>query len=157
MAAPACECPRVRVAALIVRDGQVVCVRHRKGDDVYHLLPGGGVGWGETLEHALVREVAEETGLAVEVGRPLIVSDTIDPSGTRHVVNITFEASVTRGDLSDSPDDPRVEAVDLIDLTDLGAIDLRPPLGEMLARAVREGQAFEATYAGSLFTPDRSA
>ncbi len=153
MAAPVRECPRVRVAALIAREGQVVCVRHRKGDDVYHLLPGGGVGWGETLEEALVREVAEETGLVVEIGRPLIVNDTIDPSGTRHVINITFEASVTGGVLSSAPEDPRVEGVDLVDLTELATIDLRPPLAHIITAAVREGAAFETTYAGSVFRP----
>lgn len=155
MAAPACECPRVRVAALVLQDGHVVCVRHRKGDDVYHLLPGGGVAWGETLENALVREVAEETGFLVEVGRPLIINDTIDPSGTRHVVNITFTASVTGGALSNTSGDPRVEAVDLIDPTELTMIDLRPPLGSIIVSAIREGDTFDTTYAGSMFKPDR--
>jgi len=155
LAAPACECPRVRVAALILRDGKVVCVRHRKGDDVYHLLPGGGVGWGEPLAHALKREVAEETGLLVEVGRPLVINDTIDPAGTRHVVNITFTASVTGGALSGTSEDPRVEAVDLIDPALLGTIDLRPPIADVIAWFLRDTDDFKATYGGSVFSPDR--
>jgi 8-oxo-dGTP diphosphatase len=40
-------------------------------------LPGGAVEVGETLHVAVVREVAEETGLAVEVGEVIEVFDRI--------------------------------------------------------------------------------
>lgn len=99
MAAPASDGPRVRVAALLLMDGKVVTVRHRAGSAAYHLLPGGGVDYRETLEDALKREIAEETGLQASIGRPLFLSDTIDPEGSRHVVNITFSAHVTGGEI----------------------------------------------------------
>ena len=152
MAARATDRPRVRVAALMVRDGQVVLARHRAGSSVYHLLPGGGVNWGETLEQALIREVAEETGLSARIGRLLFVNDTIDPSGCRHVVNLTFEATITGGEITSSPDDVRVEAVDLVGPEQLPALDLRPPMAEALQGAIA-GETFDSAYLGSLFTP----
>ena len=151
LAAPATDStPRVRVAALILLEGRVVTVRHRAGRARYHLLPGGGVAWGETLSAALTREVAEETGLVVDVGRLLYVNDTIDPSGGRHVVNITFDAEVIGGNVTDEPADPRVEAVDLVSPDALRSLDLRPPMAVALQAALRGDP--QTTYLGSLFT-----
>lgn len=155
MAAQAPRDPRVRVAALMLIEGKIVVVRHRRGNSEYHLLPGGGVDYRETLEQALIREVAEETGLTCSVGRPLIINDTIDPGGTRHVVNITFEATVVSGSITDTPQDPLVVAVELIDPACIESLDLRPPIADAVRRAAREGADFHALYAGSLFVPER--
>lgn len=107
--------------------------------------------WGETLEQALLREIDEETGLSARIGRLLFVNDTIDPSGRRHVVNVTFEATVTGGEIASTPADSRVEAVDLVRPEQLATLDLRPPIAEALADALR-GRLPESPYLGSLFT-----
>ena len=147
--------PRVRVAALILLDGNVVLVRHRSGPSTYHLLPGGGVDYRETLEAALVREVTEETGLHIEVGRPLLISDTIDPRGSRHVVNITFASTVVGGEITTHPQDRRVEAVELVDPSALAALDFRPPIADAIAELITAGDG-PARYLGSLFTDGHS-
>lgn len=143
------------MAALIVMNDRVVLVRHRAGSRVYYLLPGGGVDYRETIAEALIREVKEETGLDVSVGRPLIISDTIDPTGPRHVINITLAAEVTGGTLTERPADHRVEAVELSEPSGLCDLDLRPPLGELLLDALADPEGFRSTYAGSLFSPER--
>jgi 8-oxo-dGTP pyrophosphatase MutT (NUDIX family) len=131
-------------------EGKVVLVRHRAHSSTYHLLPGGGVGYRETLEQALVREVDEETGLRIDVGRPLLINDTIDPRGSRHVVNITFVSTVVGGEITQVPRDPRVERVDLFDPAELVQLDLRPPIADALV-AFLDGGDVSTRYLGCLF------
>ncbi len=150
MAVQASRGPRVRVAALMLLDGDVVVVRHRAGRDVYHLLPGGGVDLNETLSDALKREVAEETGLLIDVGRPLIINDTIDPSGARHVVNITFAATIIGGSITSSPSDLRVEGVELVSPDALTKLDMRPPIASEIEIAVAN-EEYPTKYVGSVF------
>lgn len=60
---------RVGIKALIVRDGQILLNRCRRGDKfTYYTLPGGGQRQYESVMQALEREIREETGLSI---RPL--------------------------------------------------------------------------------------
>jgi ADP-ribose pyrophosphatase YjhB (NUDIX family) len=59
--------PYLAVSAAIIRDGQVLVARRARGPALgVWTLPGGVVEAGETLCEALVREVAEETGMTIE-------------------------------------------------------------------------------------------
>jgi 8-oxo-dGTP diphosphatase len=140
------------VAAVLVVDGKVVLVKHGRGDEIYYLLPGGGVERGETLEQAVQREVREETGLECSLGRPLFINDTIPPDGSRHVVNITFHCHVTGGRLTEQALDPRVVGYELVEPGHLPGYDLHPPLGAELAEAATEDFRDPATYLGALWT-----
>lgn len=153
-AAQAYKYPRVRVAALIFLDGQIVVVRHRRDDSSYYLLPGGGVSWGETLEQALIREVAEETGLQIQMGPLLLVSDTIDPNGARHVVNLIFEVVVTERPAKMTSSDSRVEKVELVAISELGRLDFRPPVVKQLLNASSTSRRTQQIYIGSTWMPD---
>jgi 8-oxo-dGTP diphosphatase len=69
--------PRLAVGAVVLReDGAVLLVRRGRPPAVGSwTLPGGKVEPGETLERAVVREVAEETGLRVA---PIAIVETLD-------------------------------------------------------------------------------
>ena len=54
---------RPSVRGIILRDGKVAMVHSLKYD--YYKFPGGGIEPGETNRQALIREVAEESGLQV--------------------------------------------------------------------------------------------
>ena len=59
--------PEVRGCNAIVvnREGKVLLVRHSYQSPDTWMLPGGGIGPGETPERAAIREVAEETGCRI--------------------------------------------------------------------------------------------
>ncbi|MFE3635051.1 NUDIX domain-containing protein [Streptomyces sp. NPDC059168] len=58
--------PRVRVAAYVIRrqaSSELLVFEHAQCPEAGTQVPAGGVGSGEALEDAVLREVAEETGL----------------------------------------------------------------------------------------------
>jgi 8-oxo-dGTP diphosphatase len=81
---------RIRAAGILIHEGELLLVRHEKGDHSYWLLPGGGVDFGETVENGLKREFQEEVGLEIEVGRLVMVHDSIPPDQHRQVLNLYF-------------------------------------------------------------------
>jgi 8-oxo-dGTP diphosphatase len=139
--------PRLRVAAVIIRKKRLLLVRHSKQEMGYFMLPGGGVMRGETMTEALSREVEEETGLQVQAGKLLCVSETIFPDRSRHIINMVFRCAEIGGELKPSRD-VRVVGSEFIGFKDLGKVDLLPPIGGYLARARRVGYRGGAVYLG---------
>lgn len=64
---------RTRYQAAILRGREILLIRHQehRGGNTYWILPGGGSEEGESEEDCVRREVLEETGLEVHVGRLL--------------------------------------------------------------------------------------
>ena len=60
-------------AGLVFRDGQLLVTQRRPGDHLGGLweFPGGKVEPNETFEHCLVRELREELGIEVAVGKQI--------------------------------------------------------------------------------------
>ena len=54
---------RVSARGIIIKAGRLAMVHSEKYD--YYTFPGGGINPGETMEDALIREIREETSLAV--------------------------------------------------------------------------------------------
>jgi ADP-ribose pyrophosphatase YjhB (NUDIX family) len=91
---------RVSVSAVVRRRGEPDRILlMRRSDNAHWGLPGGYVEPGESVESAAQREVREETGYEIEVGRLVgVYSDprtqVIDYGDGRrvHAINLCFEA-----------------------------------------------------------------
>ena len=103
-------------AVVTDRRGRLLMIKrgHEPGAGLWS-IPGGRIEPGETDTEALVREMFEETGLAVEVGRLIGRVQRPGPNGT--VIDIRdYAATVTGGMLrpgDDAADARWVEAADL--------------------------------------------
>jgi mutator protein MutT len=87
--------PFLAVSAAIIRDGRVLIARRAKGASTgMFTLPGGVVEAGETLHQAIVREVREETGIAVVpialAGQREFITRDADGRVSRHFVILCF-------------------------------------------------------------------
>lgn len=90
----------VAVRAVVRRDSRILMVRRSSAcghDPDLWELPGGKIDPDEILTEALQREVAEETGIGIEVGRPFTTWHFVKEPFW--VTGITFECRYVRGEL----------------------------------------------------------
>jgi ADP-ribose pyrophosphatase YjhB (NUDIX family) len=130
--------PFLAVSAAIIRDHKVLIVRRaRKPALNLYTLPGGAVEAGEALTDAVIREVREETSLAIEPvalagHREVIVRDA-QGRIERHFVILCFAARHLRGEpvLNEELDDAR-----WIDPAELAGYATTEGLAEIVAAAM---------------------
>ena len=149
--------PRIRVSAILRREGRILLCRHEKpGRGEYWLLPGGGVNAGETLVEALYRELAEECGIedALPVEGPVAVVESISPDRTvptKHVVHIIFAGYLQGRSLEAvTSQDAAVRGHRLFAADEFSGLPLHPPIQRFLARW-RPGDP--VVYLGRLWAP----
>ena len=130
--------PYLAVSTAIIRDGKVLVVRRaRKPALGIYTLPGGVVEVGETLTHALTREVREETALAIEpvalAGHHEVIVKDADGRIERHFVIMCFASRWVSGEpvLNEELDDAR-----WIDPAELANLRTTEGIAEIVATAV---------------------
>jgi ADP-ribose pyrophosphatase YjhB (NUDIX family) len=95
---------RLRVCGLYCEDDRLLMVRHRGigPTDTFWCPPGGGAQFGESAPDALIREFAEETGLAVEIGDLLFVNEFMQ--SPLHALELFFRVHGRGGTLRQGVD-----------------------------------------------------
>jgi 8-oxo-dGTP diphosphatase len=117
--------------------GRVLLVRFSDRSDLPGVwaLPGGGVGHGEHPARAVVREFAEETGLAIRItGLRAVVGDVMAGRGgsvALHSDRVLYDVEVTGGTLRPERGGTSDE-VAWVDAEDLATLPLMPFVADAL-------------------------
>jgi 8-oxo-dGTP diphosphatase len=115
--------PAVGVGAVVLdEDGRLlVILRGNPPAAGRWTFPGGRVEAGESLEGALVREMAEETGLRIEVGD--LVGFTESVGEHHHYIILDFHAEIVGGELEAGDDAADVAWMTRTELEQAGTTD----------------------------------
>jgi 8-oxo-dGTP diphosphatase len=133
------DTPLVGVGAVMLRDNRVLLIRRGQAPLLGEWsLPGGVLECGESLREATIREVREETGLAVETGEMLGVYERVirnDDGRVRyHYVLIDFLCRVLGGDLAAGTDAAEVR---WFEPEELEGLDLPHDTREVIAKGLK--------------------
>jgi ADP-ribose pyrophosphatase YjhB (NUDIX family) len=124
------ECPLVGVGAIVVQGNRVLLVRRGTEPLRGHWsLPGGVLELGEALTDGVIREVREETGIAVEPVELVELLDRIHRDGERvrfHYVIADYLCRVVGGELLAGSDADAVRWVERAEWNSHSALQLDP-------------------------------
>lgn len=138
MTDPAEHWPKAAVSTVVIVDGRVLLVERGKGAPRgLWSFPGGHVEPGEKVRDAAIREVAEETGLDIEITGLVDVRDVLysrpDGSLRLHYVLNVFSGRLRNGSAAEPAFGGDVMDARFIPLSELAGFTLVDGIADVLA------------------------
>jgi len=136
---------QVRATAIVLKEDNLLIVKQSVPGRMWS-LPGGRLEHGEDLASACKREVLEETGLIVSVGRLLYLCD--EPTYQPPLLHITFRCEPVGGELrmpTNEFDANPISAVEWVSLDSLEAYGF----SAKFVNLVKNGFPGAGSYMGS--------
>jgi mutator protein MutT len=142
--------PKIRATGVLVEDGCILLLEQGVKDSGGRewSLPGGTLEVGETLEECVIREIKEETGLTVVVGKLLYVCDRIAPK--RHAVHVTFAVKRLSGELKAGTEpEPGANPIKSVSLVPITVLD-QYGFDDRFRKLAEAGFPGSGTYQGAV-------
>ncbi len=126
---------RVRAAVILVNDDSLLLVKHvdPHSGATWWIPPGGGLEpEDESILACARREVMEETGLQVEIGKLVYLREFAEAAAGVHHVELYFLCGSHEGVISldnvagSGPDEEYIRDVDWVPRRDLGGLNVYP-------------------------------
>lgn len=111
---------QIRATGVLIEDDKILLVRQNVSKARNWSLPGGRLEAGELLEEAVIREVFEETGLAVKINKLLYLCDK--PDSNPPIIHVTFLLDRVGGEITlptNEFDENPISNVKLVHIADL--------------------------------------
>jgi ADP-ribose pyrophosphatase YjhB (NUDIX family) len=146
------ELVNLRCSAIVARKAEILLLRRDRNGRTDWVLPGGTPRPRESMASCARREVAEETGLVVGVGRVAFVLEAANPGDGIHRVDLIF--TTVEQDRSKVPRhlEPDLTPV-FVPLAEVATLSLRPPIAGHLRGLHGNGWRGGAAYLGNLWRP----
>lgn len=93
----------------MLHENQLLVMHRYKFGQEYYTLIGGGIDPGETAEQALMREVQEESGVAIANPRLVYIEEAGDPFGTQYIYVCDYNGGTPV--LHEQSDEARINAL----------------------------------------------
>lgn len=123
---------KVRPAALIIRDQEILLMRYRYGNSDVFMLPGGNQDPGETLTDTIKREIQEELTLDVETSKMVICGEVILWPNKEDTLHCIFEAEITSGTPVLNPEHTSAQEIVWLPISELENKHIYPNVGEAI-------------------------
>lgn len=152
----------MRACGVLVHEDRILLIEcYDEPVGRHYNIPGGGVEQDEPILDAVRREMLEETGYQVSVGRLLLTyeslhEDAASPQDKHHSFGLLFECHLVPGTQPDQPAVPDAFQTGLkwVPLSRLLALPLLPDIGTDLL-AVLRGYVEAPAFARHTYTPGK--
>ncbi len=138
----------IRPAILLMEDRKILTLKYIYGGVEVLNLPGGNLELGEHLEEALSREMMEELGIEVEVGKMICVGDTFLESKQKHTFHIIFEGKLLSGTPKVNPLETSALDIFWLPIDELFKVNLYPNVSDALQQFLN--YSLEDKYIGRI-------
>lgn len=143
---------KLRCSAVVFRGEQVLLLCRERDGGVDWVLPGGTPRRGESAASCARREVAEETGLQVNVSRVAFVLEASNPDLDVHLMDLVF--TTVEQHPTTVPAEREVGLTPVFyALDEIAGLGLRPPIAGHLRNLYRRGGRGDGAYLGNVWRP----